>query len=222
MQLAKSIAARLPESWQFELKRRHFARQIARGSFVTDEPEYALLHTLLRPGDWALDIGANIGHYTQRLSDLVGPAGRVIAFEPVPQTFALLTANVRQFATANTTLINAAVSDRLEVLGMEMPSFASGLSNYYRAHLVSGSQGLQVLTVPVDALGLDGRVKLIKIDAEGHEATVLAGMRQLLQAHRPTLILETGSDELVASLVAMGYRAERLPGSPNVLLTAAG
>ena len=222
MQLAKSIAARLPESWQFELKRRHFARQIARGSFVTDEPEYALLHTLLRPGDWALDIGANIGHYTQRLSDLVGPGGRVLAFEPVPQTFALLTANVRQFATANTTLINAAVSDRLEVLGMEMPSFASGLSNYYRAHLVQGSQGLQVLTVPVDALGLDGRVKLIKIDAEGHEATVLAGMRQLLQSHRPTLILETGSDELVASLVAVGYRAERLPGSPNVLLTAAG
>ena len=41
--------ARLPQSWQFELKRRHFARQIARGTFITDEPEYALLDQLLRP-----------------------------------------------------------------------------------------------------------------------------------------------------------------------------
>ena len=49
MQLAKSFAARLPQSWQFELKRRHFARQIARGTFITDEPEYALLDQLLRP-----------------------------------------------------------------------------------------------------------------------------------------------------------------------------
>lgn len=218
MQLAKSLAARLPEQWQFELKRRRCARQIAQGQFVTNEPEYAILDTLIRPGDWVLDIGANIGHYTKRLSDLAGPMGRVIAFEPVPATFALLTANVRLFATPNTTLVNAAVSDRLQVVGMQMPEFASGLANYYCAHITDDSQGLQVMTLNVDALGLDGRVTLVKIDAEGHEASVLAGMRQLLQAHRPTLILETGDDALVAGLVALGYRVERLPGSPNVLL----
>lgn len=218
MQFAKSIAARLPEQWQFEFKRRRFARQIARGEFVTDEPEYAILDTLIRPGDWVLDIGANIGHYTKRFSELAGPAGRVIAFEPVPTTFALLASNVRHFAAANVTLINAAVSDALSVVGMSMPNFSSGLSNYYRAHISApADSALSVLTLSVDSLGLDGRVALIKIDAEGHEASVLAGMQALLRAHHPALIVETGSDELVTGLVALGYVAERLPESPNVL-----
>lgn len=218
MQLAKSLAARLPEQWQFDFKRRRCARQIARGEFVTDEPEYSILDTLIRPGDWVLDIGANMGHYTKRLSDLVGPKGRVIAFEPVPATFALLTANVRLFATPNVTLVNAAVSDTLGVVGMSLPAFSTGLTNYYRAHIAAPQDsGLSVLALSVDALGLDGRVTLVKIDAEGHEASVLAGMQMLLRAHHPALIVETGSEELVAGLVALGYVAERLPGSPNVL-----
>ncbi len=174
-------AARLPQQWQFELKRRRFARQIARGEFVTDEPEYAILHTLIRSGDWVLDIGANIGQYTKRFSELAGPAGRVIAFEPVPTTFALLTSNARLFATANTTLLNVAVSDALNVVGMSMPNFSSGLSNYYRAHIAAATDSeLSVLTLSVDSLGLDARVALIKIDAEGHQASVLAGMQSLL------------------------------------------
>lgn len=49
----------------------------------------------MAPGDWALDIGANVGHYTKRMSDLAGPEGRVIAFEPVPDTFAVLCANAQ-------------------------------------------------------------------------------------------------------------------------------
>ena len=93
----KRFAAMLPNSWQHELRRRHFQRQIRLGRFHTDEKEYALLDTLLGEGDWALDIGANVGHYTMRMAELVGPSGRVIALEPVPDTFSLLAANTRLF-----------------------------------------------------------------------------------------------------------------------------
>jgi FkbM family methyltransferase len=130
----------------------------------------------------------------------------------------LLASNARLFAAANTTLINAAVSDTMSMVGMSMPNFSSGLSNYYRAHIAApADSALSVLTLSVDSLGLDGRVALIKIDAEGHEASVLAGMQGLLKAHHPALIVETGSEELVAGLVALGYADEHLPGSPNVL-----
>ena len=86
----KSAAAKLPTRWQRELRRVHFSRQIARGKFRSEEPEYFLLSSLLKKGEWAIDIGANVGHYTARFSELVGPEGRVIAFEPVPETFAIL------------------------------------------------------------------------------------------------------------------------------------
>jgi FkbM family methyltransferase len=219
MSIVKWIVARLPDTLQFELKRLRFARQIAGNTFFTDEPEYALLPSLIQPGSWVLDIGANVGHYTKRFSELVGPAGRVIAFEPVPTTFALLAENVRLFRTANTTLINAAVSDGMRIVGMSMPDFSSGLANFYRAHIQPGGSGeLSILTLSIDGLGLDGRVALVKIDAEGHEASVLAGMREFLQSHRPVLIVETDSAELVAGLETLGYVSERLPDSPNILL----
>src|SRR6266581_7664130 len=101
MKLVKRIAATLPPLWQNELKRIHFRRQMRRGTFVTPEPEYAILPTLISVGDWVIDVGANVGHYTKRLSELVGPTGRVIAFEPVPETFALLAGNLQVFQNTN-------------------------------------------------------------------------------------------------------------------------
>jgi FkbM family methyltransferase len=140
----------------------------------------------------------------------------------VPETFALLAANASCFPHANVTLFNAAVSERFDALGMSIPSFDSGLKNYYQAELTrAGEAPLTVLTLSVDALGIDRHIALVKIDAEGHEAPVLAGMRGLIAAHRPTLIVETESAQTVADLEAAGYTSERLPGSPNVLLRMA-
>ena len=93
-ELMKSIAARLPKKLQQSMKRRYFALQIRRGLFRTEEPEFNLASEILREGDWVLDVGANIGHYTVRFSELVGDKGRVIAFEPVPDTFEILSSNV--------------------------------------------------------------------------------------------------------------------------------
>jgi FkbM family methyltransferase len=200
------------------LKRIHFGRLIATNAFTTDEPEYAMLDKWVSPGDWVVDIGANVGHYTYRLSSLVGATGRVLAFEPVPDSFALLTATAQRCAHANVTLINAAASDCTGVAGMSIPTRTNGLSDYYQAHLIaSRGGGLSVLTMPLDTMCQGHRIALVKIDVEGHEASVVSGMSRLIEASRPVLIVETGSPEVIDRLVAMGYTAERLPGSPNVL-----
>ncbi len=218
MLLLKQLAARLPHRWQTELKRIHFGRQINKGSFVTNEPEYKLLADLISPGDWVVDIGANVGHYTKRFCELVGANGRVVAFEPVPTTFALLSANIQLFAHPNVSLINAAVSDKLDVVGMSIPQFSTGLTNYYEAHLTSAAESaLSVLTLSLDSLCIKQHVALVKIDAEGHEAFVLSGMRKLIEVSHPVLIVETSSKEVIANLMALGYVPEKLPNSPNVL-----
>ena len=89
----KRIASRLSPGTQNEMKRLQFAHQIRTNSFYTDEAEFSRLEEWVSEGDWVLGVGANIGHYTMKLSALVGPSGRVIAFEPVPATFELLAAN---------------------------------------------------------------------------------------------------------------------------------
>ena len=110
MKIAKSIAARLPNRMQVALKKAHYGRQIRRGKFETPEPEFQTLEKYVRPGDWVVDIGANIGHYTLRMSRRVGPAGRVLAFEPMLQTFELLSSNVYAGQIHNVTLFNIALS----------------------------------------------------------------------------------------------------------------
>lgn len=220
MTIAKRLIALLPASWQEELKRVHYRRQVARGAFVSDEPEFALLDRFLSRGDWVIDIGANVGHYTCRFSDLVGPTGRVVAMEPVPETFALLAANARWFRWRNVTLVNAAASDKAAVGSMVVPRFETGLKNFYQAQLTAKSEsddGLGVFCLPLDGLQIPGPVRLIKVDAEGHEPQVLRGAMSLIRASRPTLIIEGRAPEVHETLATAGYRAEVLVGSPNTL-----
>jgi len=218
VQLLKRIASKLPLAWQSELKRLHYKRQLSAGTFISKEPEFDIIERLVAQGDWVLDIGANVGHYTKKLSDLVGINGRVIAFEPVPATFALLSSNVQSFAFPNVTLVNAAVSDTINTVGMSIPLFPTGLTNYYEAHLSSANNhALSVLTLSLDSFLMDRQISFIKIDAEGHELQVLHGMKGILEKHKPTLLVETKSDKVLKSLSDMGYSHERYIDSPNVI-----
>jgi FkbM family methyltransferase len=205
----------MPSTWQLEMKRYLYRRQILRDRFVTDEPEYSLLHSFLSPGDWAIDVGANIGHYTKRMSDLVGDRGRIIAFEPVQDVFSLLAANVRNCSNQNVTLINAAASERTGCANMSVPRFDNGLLNYSEAAINSNAHGLQVLTLSIDSLALPHSVRLVKIDAEGHELSVLKGMVELLARDRPTLIVEVSGQEVHSFLEGLNYSRETIPNSPN-------
>jgi FkbM family methyltransferase len=218
MPLLKQIAALLPYQWQTELKRFHFSRQISKGIFTIDEPEWKIFSEFITSGDWVIDIGANVGRYTKLFSELVGARGRVIAFEPVPVTFSLLSANAQLFVHPNVTLINAAVAEKLDVVGMSIPKFSTGLTNYYQAHVSSVADSeLSVLTLSLDSLHINQRIALIKIDVEGHESFVLSGMSRLLEKHHPILLIETGSKEVIDKLSASGYVPEKLQNSPNIL-----
>ena len=211
----KSLAALLPKRWQQGLKRRYFAWLIRRQRFGISEPEYAVLGDLMAAGDWALDVGANIGSYTLKLAQLAGENGRVVAFEPVRETFELLAANVALLRTHNVTLINAAASDEAAVLGMAIPKFDTGLDNPYMAHLSETSASLRVLCVRIDALELPHPIRLVKIDAEGHELSVLKGMSGILRRDKPTLIVEDNSDDVAVYLRDFGYSSTKMAGSSN-------
>src|SRR5262249_17480823 len=143
--------------------------------------------------------------------------GRVLAVEPVPQTFALLAHNVRLLPHANVTLLNIAASDRGTAAGMAVPADAAGRENGYLAHLTDQPTGLTVRRPPLDALPLPTRVSLVKLDAEGHELAVLRGMAGLLKRDRPALIVEVSGGASAEFILNCGYTMEKLPGSPNCI-----
>lgn len=86
--------------------------------------------------------------------EIVGPTGRVIAVEPIPETFALLAENARHAGHGNVSLLNCAASERTAILGMEIPRWSDGLDNYYQAHVVTGTAGLTILAFSIDSLAL--------------------------------------------------------------------
>ncbi len=217
----KRLSSALPLRTQQELKRLHFAHEIRCGRFHTSEPEYGRLSEWVTSGDWVIDVGANVGHYTARLAQLVGPTGRVLAFEPVPETFELLASNMAVTGARNVSLFNVAASEQMGVAGIALPHFDSGLTNYYMAGITSGDGEFKVLTVPLDRMIPSARIALVKIDVEGHELQALRGMRTLLQRDLPRLIVEGASRDVEAFLGELGYAFTELAGSPNRLFSAA-
>jgi FkbM family methyltransferase len=218
--LLKRLASALPPRAQQELKRLHFGRQLRAGSFSTAEPEFTRLPCWISAGDWVIDVGANVGHYTVRLAQLVGSTGRVLAFEPVPATFELLAANVSAAGACNVSLFNVAISSQSAVMGISMPRFDSGLTNYYRAGLTSAGGEFDVVTMALDSIMPAKRVALIKIDVEGHELQALRGMQRLLRRDRPRLIVEGTSEEVSAFLAELNYQFDQFPQSPNRVFSA--
>jgi len=185
---------------------------------ISPEPEFKGIFKLVGKGETVVDVGANVGQYTLRLAECVQTYGRVLAFEPVPETFGYLANNVVSSGYRNITLFNAACSSDAGVFSMVVPSFESGLSNHYQSHISRSSDGdFCVLGLRLDALGIKERISLIKIDAEGHDYQVLLGAREVLVRDHPIVIFESGSANSDSLMGSIGYRSCQLNGSPNKL-----
>lgn len=217
--ILKYLTGMLPPHWQVALRRVHYRRQIRAGTFHLDGNEERVLEALIRPGDWVLDIGANVGQYTVVCSRLVGPGGRIVAVEPVPQAFALLVSNCDALPIKNVTLLNLAASDRNGVRGMSIPLREGGLPETACASITSDADqaDTHVQTVTLDSLQWPTRIALVKIDTEGHEMNVLRGMTNLLTRDRPHLIVEASSDGIVPFLSDFGYRISPLSAPANLV-----
>jgi FkbM family methyltransferase len=145
---------------------------------------------ILRPGDIAVDIGANVGFLTRQFAGMVGKKGRVFSFEPDPDVFKHLQFNTRRFPQVS--LAQTAMSDSCGSSTLYLHPI-SAMSN----SLLNAWEGASPLTVQTSTFDAwvskanPGRLRLIKIDVEGAEPLVLRGMRMTLASpHKPHVILE--------------------------------
>jgi protein O-GlcNAc transferase len=156
------------------------------------EDEIKFLRHLIQPGQRVIDIGANCGVYTLTMAKLVGPTGRVWAFEPASATANLLAAGITANEFTNVELIRSAVSN---VPGTAQLSLHenSELNELVRDATAPGGATETVSCVTVD----DSRdihgwkdIDFWKIDAEGEEVNIVRGGASFLAAESPLIQYE--------------------------------
>jgi FkbM family methyltransferase len=172
------------------------------------EGEVILFRNLLRPGDVAVDVGANIGAHTIPLAKMVGPTGRVHAFEPQARMFELLTENVGLNVLGNVEARQAALGAAPGTA--KVPPIDYETLGNFGGVAVNGADGDDVPLVTIDSLELPS-VRLIKIDVEGMEVDVLQGAAATIARHGPILYCEADDPEnsiaVVTWLFEHAYRA---------------
>ncbi|OLC51950.1 MAG: hypothetical protein AUH85_18125 [Chloroflexi bacterium 13_1_40CM_4_68_4] len=179
-----------------------------------------LFRSVLRPGGVFIDVGAHYGYHSVLASDLVGPSGSVVAFEPNRRTFSVLVANVasRPNVRAEEVALDdaegeAALQDygpRHSSLCTLLPEARVPAAERASLRAVTAIVRTTTLDAYVEARGL--RPDVVKIDAEGAELAILRGAARVLERDRPVVTIETGdydSPGAPPSALAVRFLEER-------------
>jgi FkbM family methyltransferase len=152
-----------------------------------------LINISLKPGFVALDIGANIGIQSMRMSQCVGATGKIYSFEPLAHLQKKFKRNIALNNCGNVKLFPWALSDKAETLTMNVNEHEWNQGSFNLG--VPDSAGTpQQITVKVpddiDEIRDLERIDLIKVDVEGFEYPVLRGLLATLKKHNPRIIFE--------------------------------
>jgi FkbM family methyltransferase len=158
---------------------------------VYERAETKFFQTACHSGMTFLDVGANIGYYTALAARAVGPNGKVIALEPDPESFKYLEQTIAANAVGNVQAFPVAASDAPATLPLYISADNRGDNRLYAP---SGKwPQVEVEAVPTDALLAENKidtVDFIKIDVQGYEPKVIAGLRATI-TRSPKLTLLT-------------------------------
>jgi len=225
LQSKQLISFVVPRPLLIAAKRRYYAA-LLRDPQTPREADMEALNQVIRPGDFALDIGAFVGFYTQRLSQLSGATGEVWAFEPVPETFSMLSYVVRDLSLNNVRVFNLALSDSDGGAVMEIPRYRHGGETLWGARIVSNRSASNRRAIPIKIRTLDSmlsgdasrrRVHFMKLDVEFHELHTVCGAINTIRRHHPVILMEwlatsdpaNSRPKLLHMLEAQGYKAFR-------------
>jgi FkbM family methyltransferase len=153
-----------------------------------------LFQRVLKPGDVVFDLGANVGFYTLLASQLVGPAGTVCSFEPLPKNLRYLRKHLELNRVGNVQVLDTAVGNQNGTVYFQVHSDPS---------MGMISDQMTASSIEVDCIMLDDAIineklrapNVLKIDIEGAEHEALEGAQHTLREFHPTIFLAThGAD----------------------------
>ncbi len=162
-------------------------RLSTRGYF---EPYVAeILQKKIKEGDVVVDIGANIGYHTLLMAKLADRKGKVYAFEPHPDNFALLKKNVEANGYSNVVLEQKAVSNKKGRANLYLDREDKSVKHSLLQHENTKNASVEVDSVTLDDYFKNQTVDFIKMDIEGAEHYALLGMQKLLLKNKTVKII---------------------------------
>lgn len=212
-------------NWQLDLKEGIDLSIYLFGGFELSTRRY--YQKRLSPGSTVIDIGANIGAHTLPLAEVVGPSGRVIAFEPTQFAFGKLIKNIS---------LNENLSSRIiPVQAMLVSDLDTKVSEaIYSSWPVDGSKDVHsqlrgrlmdtagsvatTLDKAIEDISID-HIDFIKLDVDGHELEVLKGAKKILGAYSPVILMELAPyaysnpvdfDQVLQLIWDYGYHLENI------------
>ena len=199
---------------------RTFVKLTSWGFMKDRNPELFYLHTIVKPGFYCLDIGANLGYYSVKLSNIVGEKGKVFSVEPVPMFNEIWKRNIKVSKYNNAELLPYALGEKAQTIQMGTPVI-SGVLHHGMTKVIEDKtkenyvQFYDVEMKNPDELFLNlERLDFIKIDIEGYESIVFANIINTLKKHRPIIQSELGGDEnrkkVIEILREIGYTPKLL------------
>jgi FkbM family methyltransferase len=176
-----------------------------------------IIRSYLKDGATFVDAGANIGFYTILASKIVGPRGKVLSIEMIPETAKILRRHIHANDCHNVTLHEGALASKGgEFLSASIKPGHSGASS------IAQDFGLTRVTVKTITLAdiLEGCdcIHLMKMDLEGAELGALEGLGNQLKKVRQLIFEERSGFEVSNYLETNGYSLKRIDSS-NVLAT---
>jgi FkbM family methyltransferase len=134
------------------------------------------------------DVGANCGQHVLFMSRHVD---RICAFEPNPAVRRQLERNLAINRLNTVTVLGCALGESQSTGRLYVPTGANRGSGSF-SYTDGGRIPIDVEVVSGDLMVANGAPipHIVKIDVEGFEPKVLAGMRDVLRAHRPIMLLE--------------------------------
>jgi len=197
--------------------------QVWRSTAYSAEVCRAIMH-VLEPGDSFVDIGSHFGFFSLLAANLVGPQGRTLSIEAMPETYGYLSRNMAKFVEEGRSRIHQGAAFDTETtltfkdFGIVASSLNTAFENRGIASLANAPRDVTVQARRGDDILADADIvpKIIKIDAESAEVFVLRGLENTLRTHRPALVMELGdssedaepqSATIWAILKDLGYEA---------------
>ena len=166
--------------------------------YKPDKDEINYIRRNLKPGDVAMDIGAHKGTYTYWMYKSVKNAGKIVCIEPQPILFEYLKKIFGIFRFTNVILMDCAVSDKDTKGVITVPEKSGDTSQEARLdgqNLIKNKKEYHQINVEIrslDSIIAESNLepKIIKIDVEGHEYSVIKGMEKMLTNIRPKIVIE--------------------------------
>ncbi|MBI2053585.1 MAG: FkbM family methyltransferase [Candidatus Sungbacteria bacterium] len=157
-----------------------------------DESEVEILRVIIQPGMSVADIGANFGYFTLLMSHLVGPEGRVYAFEPESHAYDMLKETIRLNGLANVTAVKAGVGDRAGSARLFLDRKNLGNPSLSEKNIPTTARGgaEDIEMVTLDAYMGQKKLDAIKIDVQGAEGAAFRGGRETIKRFQPVIFTE--------------------------------